>query len=289
MIVHSMKDLPTKIHEGTVIVAVPEFELKIISDEMKLVISLFYRRNISDYPISDLAGTNYVISVIGTSSPRRVAQLLSLYPHLVIKNIVNSVLMKRGNIETRIRKLKDGQDYDGIILASAGLNRLGLSNLISESLNLFLYAVGQNDDLIDIMSRLTHVPTALRCICEREILKALGGGCCVPVGVRTKIVQNEFSVECGIFNYNGTDSIIKSGVYKLPEFKIQNEPPYEIVSDFTISVHCKEAAQKCAQIALDISTKLIESGGRELMKNIRHVCDTKPDERIVSLSKENGN
>lgn len=146
-------------------------------------------------------------SIIGTSSIRRKAQIAHFYPHLKCVEI-------RGNLQTRLRKLDDNpttavaagddnsssrQNYDCLILAAAGLKRIGLegriSGYLSHNKNKILHAPGQgalgleirNSDprILKLLSPLNHFPTSLTCSAERSFLKALNGGCSAPVGVES--------------------------------------------------------------------------------------------------------
>jgi hydroxymethylbilane synthase len=136
-------------------------------------------------------------ATIGTSSPRRLAQLKYLRADLIINEL-------RGNVDTRLRKLDEGQ-YDALVLACAGLRRLGLENRISAALlaTEMLPAVGQGalgietrgDDeaTIAAVSKLDHKFTRLACTAERAFLRSLGGGCQLPIaahaGVREKRIR----------------------------------------------------------------------------------------------------
>jgi len=177
--VHSMKDVPTSIPPGLRIAAVPERE-----DARDAFIGNS-ARNLSELPHG---------SVIGTGSIRRQAQLLALRPDLRIVDI-------RGNVDTRLRKLKDGA-YDAVILACAGLNRLGLQNRISMPIEFteMLPAPGQaalavetrEEDFrtMEIASALNHAPTAAAIVAERRFLELMGGGCNVPVAAYARF-ENE--------------------------------------------------------------------------------------------------
>jgi hydroxymethylbilane synthase len=126
-----------------------------------------------------------VKSVIGTSSQRRLAQVKALRSDLIVKDL-------RGNVDTRVRKLDEGQ-YDALILASAGLIRLGLRDRISAAVSVseILPAVGQGaiaietraDDETAVQSakKLNHRTTEFACLAERAFLRGLGGGCQFPI------------------------------------------------------------------------------------------------------------
>ena len=175
--VHSLKDLPTELPAGLHIGAICERED--VRD------ALVARGAIKSF--DQLAQR----ALIGTSSLRRQAQLRAVRPDLVIEPI-------RGNVDTRLRKLDEGQ-YDAIVLAAAGLHRLGHRDRITEHLSedLMLPAVGQGalaietreDDAAtaEIIHELNHETTRLACEAERVFLKGLGGGCLVPIAAHATI------------------------------------------------------------------------------------------------------
>lgn len=171
--VHSLKDMPTELPEGLTLAAVPERE-----DPRDAIIGA----RLADLP----AGAR-----VGTSSLRRAAQLRAVRPDLVVESI-------RGNLDTRLRKLDEGQ-FDAIVLAAAGLRRLGWAERISELLepSVMCPAVGQGalaietrnggDSAAALCAKLNHDVTA-RCVeAERAVLRALGGGCQVPIGAHATI------------------------------------------------------------------------------------------------------
>ena len=171
--VHSLKDLPTILADGLTISAICERE-----DPRD---ALVLRAGSTVEAIENLRRG----AIVGTSSQRRVAQLRSWRDDLVIEDL-------RGNVDTRIRKLDEGQ-YDAVILASAGLVRLGLQERISLRIPIsqMLPAVGQgaiaietrSDDAVAVAatSRLDHRETRVACLAERAFLRGLGGGCQLPI------------------------------------------------------------------------------------------------------------
>lgn len=177
--VHSLKDLPTNLPEGLMLGCVTERE-----DPAD---ALVVNAKCKEYRLETLPAG----SVIGTSSLRRLAQLRHHYPHLTFKDV-------RGNLNTRLAKLDDGE-YDALILAYAGLHRLGFADRIHQSIpsNISLHAVGQgalgiecregDADTLAIIKALEHTATAQRCHAERAFLRELEGGCQVPIGVNTEI------------------------------------------------------------------------------------------------------
>src|SRR5689334_16204511 len=168
--VHSLKDLPTELPEGLVLAAIPERE-----DPRDAIVG----RPLADLP----AGAK-----VGTSSLRRAAQLRRLRPDLVIESV-------RGNLDTRVRKLEEGQ-YDAIVLAAAGLKRLGWGEKIAEILpvEIMCSAVGQGALAVETTVSgcnacqvLDHAPTRAAVTAERGLLGALGGGCQVPIGAHATV------------------------------------------------------------------------------------------------------
>lgn len=178
--VHSLKDLPTFLPDTLSIAAVTERE------DARDALVLREGARASYATLKDLPSG----ATVGTSSPRRAAQLRHLRPDIPVKEL-------RGNVDTRLRKL-DAGEYDAIILASAGLRRLGLERRISAAVSIaeMLPAVGQGALGIetragdaatkDIVARLNHAPTRAACEAERALLRALGGGCQVPIAAHAK-------------------------------------------------------------------------------------------------------
>jgi len=177
--VHSLKDLPTNLPEGLMLGCITERE----DPADALVVNA---KNAA-YKLDTLPKG----SVVGTSSLRRLAQLRHHYPHLEFKDV-------RGNVITRLEKLDSGE-YDCLILAAAGLTRLGFGDRIHQIIpgEISLHAVGQgalgiecvdgNPEVLEMIKVLEHAPTAARCLAERAFLRELEGGCQVPIGVNTVI------------------------------------------------------------------------------------------------------
>ena len=179
LIVHSLKDMPTNLPE--------EFELGCVLDRQDPRDAVVMKAGSKYRTLSDLPAG----SIVGTSSVRRAAQLLKLHPQLKFDSV-------RGNVETRLRKLDDPEsEYTCLLLAAAGLDRVGLSHRITYRLGVdeMYYAVGQGglgveirkDDvnMKKILGALEHQPTAFCCLAERSLMRYLEGGCSVPLGVHT--------------------------------------------------------------------------------------------------------
>jgi hydroxymethylbilane synthase len=173
--VHSLKDLPTILPDGLMIAAITKRE------DPRDALVLGRKLKSVDASIKSLPRG----AIVGTSSPRRLAQLRNLRGDLVIKDV-------RGNIDTRLRKLDEGQ-YDALVLACAGLRRLGMESRISLALpaSEMLPAVGQgalgletradDEETAEAISKLDHKFTRLACLAERAFLRSLGGGCQLPI------------------------------------------------------------------------------------------------------------
>lgn len=190
--VHSMKDLPSFLTTGLSLGAV----LKRVNPRDVLISSRGYTT--ATLPHNGL---------VGTSSLRRIAQLKNLRPDIRISDL-------RGNVETRIRKMNE-HHLDAIILAYAGVERLGLSHVISEviSTESVLPAVGQgaiaveirkdDRDTADIVALINHIPTYITTESERAFLSYLEGGCQVPIACLAQISNGEIILEGLIASIDG--------------------------------------------------------------------------------------
>lgn len=185
--VHSLKDLPTTLPEHLSISAICERE-----DARD---ALVLRAGVEAESIVNLPEG----AVVGTSSQRRLAQLKALRPDVVVNDL-------RGNVDTRIRKLDEGQ-YDAVILACAGLVRLGLQERISARIPIseMLPAVGQgaiaievlsqNEFAVEATSKLDHRETRLACLAERSLLRTLGGGCQFPIAAHAIVDGDRLTLD----------------------------------------------------------------------------------------------
>jgi hydroxymethylbilane synthase len=187
--VHSLKDLPTIIPEGLAIAAIckredPRDAVVIRSDVFRAFPTL------NELPKE---------SVVGTSSTRRLAQLKHFQAELIVKDI-------RGNVDTRLNKL-DAGDYDAVVLAAAGLRRLGLGARISVLLRpqRMLPAPGQGALAVEtraedstttsLVAPLDHAASRLACEAERAFLRKLGGGCQLPIAAYAVVHEGYLSLE----------------------------------------------------------------------------------------------
>ncbi len=203
--VHSLKDLPTDVVEGLVLAAVPERE-----DVSDVLLSRDHR------PLEAMPPG----ATIGTGSLRRRAQILHLRPDLVMRDI-------RGNIDTRVRKLHDGQ-FDAIVLAAAGLQRLGLGYQESETLSMeiMLPAVGQGALGIETrasdaatraaLKPIDHRPSHQAVLAERALLAELCGGCLAPVATWCRAnVAGDLELSAAVLSHDGRKKLTAEGVDRL--------------------------------------------------------------------------
>lgn len=192
--VHSLKDVPTQLPEGLWIAAVPERE-----DPRDAVVTRLPAAGLADLPEG---------SRIGTSSLRREVQLLRLRPDFRIVPI-------RGNVDTRLRKLHD-EDLQAVVLASAGLVRLGLDDRISFRFPVeeMIPAIGQgalaiearreDDAVTELLKRLEDADTRRAVEAERAFLLGMGGGCQVPMGAHACKVGAEWCFVAFVSGVGGT-------------------------------------------------------------------------------------
>ncbi len=207
--VHSLKDVPTEFPEGLVLGAVTKRE-----DVRDALLSEKYE-SIEALPEG---------AIVGTTSLRRRMQILSLRPDLKIKNL-------RGNVNTRINKLKNGE-YDAIILAAAGLNRLGLHGEVQYVYEIpvsnMIPAMGQaalgiecvNDEkILEIISVLSDKIAYKETLIERNFIEILQGGCQVPIGINAKIKELQVTVRCCVGMPDGTEIIKEKKICNTVDYK----------------------------------------------------------------------
>jgi hydroxymethylbilane synthase len=229
--VHSLKDLPTEIPPELEIGAVTKREIPndiLISKKKK---------TLKDLPIG---------AKIGTSSLRRKCQLLNFRDDLTIIDL-------RGNLDTRIRKL-NMTDLDGIVIAYAGVKRLGFEDLISEiiSFEIMLPAIGQgalgieirkgDKEIYDIVKNLNHKESFQAISAERSFLRRIHGGCRIPIGAYAYINNNTLTLEGMISNLDGTKIIRK---------KIQGK------------------SIEAELIGIKLAEEILNSGGKEILQDLK--------------------
>ncbi|PMP76408.1 MAG: hydroxymethylbilane synthase [Sulfurihydrogenibium sp.] len=233
--VHSLKDVPTQLPEGLGIVAITKRE-----DPRDAFLSVKYK-SIHELPSG---------AVIGTSSLRRKTQIIKLRKDLQIKDL-------RGNVDTRIRKLEEGQ-YDAVILAYAGLKRLGLEEKVSYifSPEEMIPAVCQgflgiearlNDEKIkDLLKHLNDEESFIRATAERSFLKTLEGGCQVPLGAYCEISDGIIKISGFIADLEG-----KRFLKEVLQEKLTNEP-----------------LKQAEDLGKKLANMLLDKGGKEILLDV---------------------
>ena len=197
--VHSLKDLPTDIPAGLEITAIPE------------------REDPRDAMVGSTLAALRQGAKVGTSSLRRSAQLRRLRPDLIVESV-------RGNVDTRLRKLDEGQ-YEAIVLAAAGLTRLGWSGRIAEALapEVMCPAVGQGALAIETRTGdaacrvLDHAETRAAVLAERALLATLSGGCSTPIGAHARIAGDRIELMAVVLSDDGARSVRDSATGTDPE------------------------------------------------------------------------
>ena len=242
--VHSLKDLPTEVIAELALAAVPPRE-----DTSDCLLSK--GMSLADLPVG---------ASIGTGSPRRKASLLNVRPDLLVKDI-------RGNVDTRIKKLDEGQ-YDAILLAFAGLHRLGLESRITQKFTSdeMLPAVGQaalgletrSDDLdaMAAVQELDHMPTHAAVLAERTLLRSMRAGCLAPLACNAVVRNNSIQIVARVFSPDGKKRIeVKHSI----EHQLRTEG----------REHKSELYRLAEQLGSDAAEMLTAQGAAELIQEAK--------------------
>ncbi|KAL4647520.1 porphobilinogen deaminase [Arapaima gigas] len=270
LVVHSLKDLPTMLPLGFTIGAVLERECPF--DAVVL-----HPKN-----IGKSLDTLPEKSIIGTSSLRRAAQLKKRFPHLEFKDI-------RGNLNTRLKKLDEKEEFSAIILAAAGMTRMGWENRISQILDPenCMYAVGQgalavevrarDKDILEMVSVLHHPDTVLRCIAERAFLRHLARGCSVPVAVHTEVKDSQLYLTGAVYSLDGSDSLKETMQTSiLPgnqvEERVDEGAQHVGVTASNVPGAPQDAAEK---LGVDLAQLLLSKGAKEILTVARQLNDAR--------------
>jgi hydroxymethylbilane synthase len=206
IVVHSLKDIPTTLPEksalGAITIREDPRDVLVIKEAL---VEQHGHKSLSELPEG---------SVIGTSSIRRIAQLANKYPHLKFKDI-------RGNIPTRLRKLKDDPEMTAIVIAAAGLVRMNWQHRISQYLSHdnggILYAAGQgalgvecragDERVLQALQKIEHNDTVLACLTERSLLRELDSGCSAPIGVESTWASGELKLIATVVSLDGKERV----------------------------------------------------------------------------------
>jgi len=234
--VHSLKDVPTVLPEGLILGAITKRE-----DPRDAILSQKYK-TIEDLPSN---------AVVGTTSLRRRMQLLHKRPDLKIKDL-------RGNVDTRIKKLKDGE-FDAIVLATAGLKRLGMIDEVNFfspiDEELIIPAMGQaalgiecvkDEKILEIVKTLNDEKSLIETTIERDFVDILQGGCQVPIGVKATVLDNK--------------DIVARAVIGLPNGK-------ELLKDKIFG-----SVENYKELGKELALSMIEAGAKELLKRAQEMA-----------------
>ncbi len=248
--VHSMKDVPTDFPAGLHLSAICKREDPRDAFIARMQNSKFMIQNFSELPQG---------SAVGTSSLRRSCQLLSHRPDLKIEQL-------RGNLDTRLRKLDEGQ-FDAIILAAAGVKRLGWADRITEIIptEISLPAIGQGaigiecragDEFVNTLVAPLNDPETSVCVkAERAFLKKLEGGCQVPIAAHARLVGRRLVMD-GLVGSIAGDRIIKS--------------------------HGEGAPEAAETLGISLAEEVLSRGAREILDEVYGRYAPPPDSEISS-------
>ncbi|XP_036179947.1 porphobilinogen deaminase isoform X1 [Myotis myotis] len=268
LVVHSLKDLPTVLPPGFTIGAVCKRENPY---DAVVFHPKFVGKTLETLPEK---------SVVGTSSLRRAAQLQRKFPHLQFKSI-------RGNLNTRLQKLDELQEFSAIILAAAGLQRMGWQNRVGQILHPeeCMYAVGQgalgvevrakDQDILDLVGMLHHPETLLCCIAERAFLKHLEGGCSVPVAVHTAIQDGQLYLTGGVWSLDGSESMqetMQATIHVPAQHEDGPEDDPQLVG--ITAQNIPRAAQLAAEnLGTSLANLLLNKGAKNILDVARQLND----------------
>lgn len=269
LVVHSLKDLPSTMPDGMVIGCI----FKRADRRDALIMS---QQNQGKSSLADLPPG----AVVGTSSLRRIAQLCRSFGHLRCEDV-------RGNLNTRLRKLDaDDGKYDALILAAAGMERLGWSDRITArfATDEIMYATGQgalavevrqsDSRALSVVEKLMHRETLLECLAERSFLQSLGGGCSVPIGVECHLASDAgdgketVHLSGSVFSLDG-----KHVVHSSSSCRLASDQPMEDLESVITGVHIPEkwrvAANLAAKVGRQVASSLIDAGAEKLLEEAR--------------------
>jgi len=231
--VHSLKDVPAVLPEGL------ELGAYVKRHDARDAVITYSGLKLCELPDG---------SRVGTGSLRRASQILHHYPGLNIEPI-------RGNVDTRVRKLREGELYDAIVLALAGLERMGLDAHVTEILSedqvlpapgqgiVAIESRGSDRDTNEILKSINHRDTAIQAGAERAFLKRLSGDCDVPLGCLAYINEESIHITGVLANPEGS-KLLKESI--------------------------SGRADNAEALGEELADSILQSGGRDLLKDIRY-------------------
>jgi hydroxymethylbilane synthase len=258
--VHSMKDVPTEFPDGLHLAVICKREDPMDAFISKIRNSKFEIRIFNDLPQG---------AKVGTSSLRRSCQLLNVRPDLKIEQL-------RGNLDTRLKKLDEGQ-FDAIILAAAGIKRLGWGERITEILTpeISLPAIGQgaigvecriDDEFINsLIVPLNHNDTSICVRAERAFLKRLEGGCQVPIAAHARIVSKESNPPIPPLAKGGGGGFFNS-------LLIMDGLVGSISGDRIIKGHIEGRVDHAESLGITLAEDILSRGAKEILDEVYDRC-----------------
>uniref|UniRef100_A0A5F8HI36 Porphobilinogen deaminase n=1 Tax=Monodelphis domestica TaxID=13616 RepID=A0A5F8HI36_MONDO len=255
LVVHSLKDLPT--------VLPPAFTIGAVCKRESPYDAVIFHPKYTGQTL----GTLPERSVIGTSSLRRAAQLQRKFPHLEFRSI-------RGNLNTRLRKLDEQQEFSAIILAAAGLQRMGWQSRVGQGA-LGVEVRAKDQEVLDLVQVLHDPETLLRCIAERAFLRHLEGGCSVPVAVDTTLKDGQLYLTGGVWSLDGSDSLKETMQTTINDSAQHEDGPEDDVQRVGITAqHISQGVQRAAEnLGISLANLLLNKGARNILDVARQLND----------------
>uniref|UniRef100_A0A8D2D4A1 Porphobilinogen deaminase n=1 Tax=Sciurus vulgaris TaxID=55149 RepID=A0A8D2D4A1_SCIVU len=255
LVVHSLKDLPTMLPPGFTIGAICKRENPC---DAVVFHPKFVGKTLETLPEK---------STVGTSSLRRAAQLQRKFPHLEFKSI-------RGNLNTRLRKLDEQHEFSAIILAVAGLQRMGWQNRVGQGA-LGVEVRAKDQDILDLVGVLHDPETLLRCIAERAFLRHLEGGCSVPVAVHTVMKDGQLYLTGGVWSLDGSDSMqetMQATIHVPAQYEDGPEDDPQLVGITARNI--PRGAQLAAEnLGISLANLLLNKGAKNILDVARQLND----------------
>ncbi|RDD44486.1 Porphobilinogen deaminase [Trichoplax sp. H2] len=268
LIVHSLKDVPSTLPEGLAIAAIGK---RAMTADVVLMNPKHRKSKLSDLPQN---------SVIGTSSLRRIAQLKRRFPHLKFENV-------RGNLNTRLKKLDESGIYDALVLAGAGVVRMGWQERIDQASELTpdecLYAIGQgalgieirkNDKkTFSLISAYTDFDSLVCNAAERAFLRFLDKGCSVPIGVYTEFTENKLKITGAVFSLDGSKRVQYSDECTISGLNAKDdcESNYESLSSILCPSEMCNSLIEAERLGKYVAEMILKNHGGEVLAEARQI------------------